>query len=92
MTNDEAIRILREMYVKFPNSGGELLGLAVDKAVEALNRQKNMIGDIVEGTFENPDDMYFCVVSGNLPAEFILDGHLRPGDDVKLMIMKWEDE
>ena len=82
MTNDEAIRILREMYVKFPNSGGELLGLAVDKAVEALNRQKNMIGDIVEGTFENPDDM---------PAEFILDGHLRPGDDVKLMIMKWED-
>lgn len=91
MTNDEAIRILREFYVKFPNSGGELLGLAVDKAVEALNRQKDMIGDIVDGTFENPEYMYFRVVSGNLPAEFILDGHLHLGDDVKLMIMKWED-
>ena len=48
MTKDEAIRILYEMLSKTANGGGELGGLAVQMAVEALRKQEEPVSEDLE--------------------------------------------
>ena len=45
MTKEEAIRILYEMLSKTFNGGGELGGLAVQMAVEALRKQEEPVSE-----------------------------------------------
>ena len=48
MTTEEAIRILYEMLSKTFNGGGELGGLAVQMAVEALRKQEEPVSEDLE--------------------------------------------
>lgn len=48
MTREEAVRILYEMLSKAANSGGELGGLAVQMAVEALKKQEEPVSEDLE--------------------------------------------
>ena len=88
MTTEEAIRILYEMLSKTFNGGGELGGLAVQMAVEALRKQDQMMKDAVERVVKVDAGGYPYIDDTEL-YDYTEDKPLaKAGDKVKIVVIK----